>query len=526
MPKTFYLTTAIDYTNAPPHIGHAYEKILADAVARYGRLFGNKIFLLTGVDQHGQKVQQSAEKLNLKPEEFVAGVTQQFLDLWKRLEVNYDGWAATVEPVHQRVVKSMLQELYDVGQIYKRSTKGMYSVRQEQFLMDRDRNDQGEFGPEWGEVEEREEENYYFRLSDHVDWLQEFLNQHPNAVFPDSRMSMLKNAVQDTVGQDLCISRPKSRLSWGIELPFDKDFVTFVWFDALTNYISFAGYRKEASNDRLPNFSDLWPCDAHIIGKDILVPAHGIYWLIMLHALGFKDEEMPKLLVHGFWNVRGEKMSKSLGNVVNPNDLADVVGEDGLRYYLLSDIATGQDSDISADRVIMRYHSDLANVLGNLLNRTLNMANKYLEGKIQETTRDDALAVELRAAVEALPQLTREALQTYQIHKALAAAWEVLNLANTYVEKTAPFKLAKDPANAPQVAAIMRNLAESILHVSILIAPVVPKAARNIQKQLGWESDRVMTLADLHWGLLRPGHQLGIGTPMFPRVEVEAKTPS
>ena len=525
MPKTLYLTTAIDYTNAPPHIGHAYEKVLADALARYGRLFGSKVFLLTGVDQHGQKVQQSAEKLNLPPAEFVAGVTEHFLDLWKRLEVHYDGWAATLEPVHQRVVQSMLQELYDSGQIYKRSTKGMYSVRQEQFLMERDRNEHGEFGPEWGEVEEREEENYYFKLSEHVEWLQKFLDQNPQAVFPDARMTMLKNAVQDTVGQDLCISRPKSRLTWGIELPFDKDFVTFVWFDALTNYISFAGYRKEASNTELPNFEDLWPCDAHIIGKDILVPAHGIYWLIMLHALGFKDEEMPKLLVHGFWNVRGEKMSKSLGNVVNPNDLANVVGEDGLRYYLLSDIATGQDSDISADRVIMRYHSDLANVLGNLLNRTLNMAKKYLDGKILETGFDDVLASELRSAVEELPQLTKDALQTYQIHKALAAAWDVLNLANTYVEKTAPFKLAKDPANAPQVAAIMRNLAETILHVSIMISPVVPKAARNIQQQLGWSSEKSVTLADMHWGMLRPGHQLGLGTPLFPRVEVEEKTP-
>lgn len=524
MSKTYYITTAIDYTNAPPHIGHAYEKVLADALARYGRLFGKKVFLLTGVDQHGQKVQQSAEKQGLTPEAFVGGVTQKFLDLWKRLDVAYDGWAATVEPAHKRVVQSMLQQLFDAGQIYKKATSGMYSVRQEQFLSDRDRNEAGEFGPEWGEVEEREEENYYFRLSDHVEWLRDFLTANPDSVFPESRLSMLKNAVADSIGQqqDLCISRPKSRLTWGIELPFDKEFVTYVWFDALTNYISFAGFRaKEVGNEGLPDFDSLWPCDAHIIGKDILVPAHGIYWLIMLHAIGLPDSQIPKILVHGWWNVRGEKMSKSLGNVVNPNDIADVVGVDALRYYLLSDIATGADSDMSEERVIMRYHNDMANVLGNLLNRTLNMAKKYLGGEIQATDYDDELGVELRAAVAALPGITVEALKTYQIHKALAAAWDVLILANTYIEKTAPFKLAKDPANASRVVAILGNLAETLAHVSVMISPVIPGAAKKIQAQLGWDVPAGLTIHDLKWGMLPVGHRLGEGTPLFPKVELK-----
>jgi methionyl-tRNA synthetase len=524
MSKTYYITTAIDYTNGAPHIGHAYEKILADALARYHRLFGQSVFLLTGVDQHGQKVQQSAEQQGLTPEAFVDGITGKFISLWDRLGVAYDGWLATTNPQHQRVVQSCLQQLFDDGQIYKGSTTGMYSVRQEQFLTDRDRNEDGTFGPEWGQVEERAEENYYFRLSDHVEWLAKFLDDNPQAVFPESRMTMLKNAVAESrgQGQDLCISRPKTRLTWGIELPFDADYVTFVWFDALLNYISGAGYRaKELGNEGLPEFAGLWPCDAHIIGKDILVPAHGIYWLIMLHALGFSDAQIPKILVHGWWNVRGEKMSKSLGNVVNPNDIADVVGVDGLRYYLLSDIATGGDSDMSDERVLTRYKY-LADTFGNLVNRSLKMANNNLGGVIQETTFDDELAVELREAVAALPGHTRDALQTYQVHKALEAAWSVLVLANTYIEKTQPFKL-KAPEQQSQRAAILRNLVETILHVSVIVSPVIPHAAQKIQAQLGWTAPAGFTLQDLHWGMLEPGHQLGEGIPLFPRIEAKTE---
>ncbi|MBP7951020.1 MAG: methionine--tRNA ligase [Verrucomicrobiales bacterium] len=518
MTKPFYITTAIDYTNAPPHIGHAYEKVLADAIARYYRLLGREVYFLTGVDQHGQKVQQSAEKAGVSPQEFVAGITETFRDLWHRLEVCHDGWAATTEEVHKRVVQSMLQQLFDAGQIYKRATKGWYSVRQEQFLGDKDRGPDGAFGSEWGQVEEREEENYYFRLSDHVDWLLAFLDAHPDTVFPDSRLQQLRNAVEDSRGIDLCISRPKNRLHWGIELPFDPDFVTYVWFDALTNYISFAGFRKE-TGAALPDFETLWPCDAHIIGKDILVPAHGIYWLIMLHAIGLTDDQMPKILVHGWWNVRGEKMSKTLGNVINPHDIADAVGVDGLRYYLLSDIATGGDSDMSELRVITRYNKDLADVLGNLLNRTLNMAHRYLGGVLLESAFDDGHCAALRAAVEALPGKVAAELPGYQIHRALAAIWEVLAAANGFIQTTKPFQLAKDPANAPQVAAVIRHLAETLAHCSVLISPVIPNAARGIQAQLGWSPAVGMTLADLRWGLLPAGHRLGEGRPLFPKIE-------
>src|SRR5947199_3749242 len=381
MPNMFFITTAIDYTNSPPHVGHAYEKVLADVMARYRRLKGEKVFFLTGVDQHGQKVQQSAAKAGIPPAEFVKDITQKFIDLWKKLDVTYDEWAETTSNRHKKVVQGILQNLFDAGQIYKDKQAGYYSIRQEQFLTDKERGPDGEFGPEWGQVEFREEENYYFKLSDHKQWLLDYLDKRADAVIPDFRQTELRNAVEKLSG-DLCISRPKSRLDWGIELPFDKDFVTYVWFDALTNYISFAGYDPNASAvatglrpvetdasskslgtahralatsefDAQPQeFRDRWSKDTlQVIGKDILVPAHGIYWLIMLHAMGFPEDQMPQLLVHGWWNISGAKISKSLGNVIDPSVLADNYSAEAVRYYLMSDIATGKDADFSEERL-------------------------------------------------------------------------------------------------------------------------------------------------------------------------------
>ncbi len=342
MPDRFYICTAIDYTNGPPHIGHAYEKVLADVMARYHRLKGEDVFYLTGVDQHGQKVQQSAEKEGVSPQEFVAQNTAKFRALWEKLGVEYDGWAATVEPRHKECVQRILQRLWDEKQIYRDKQAGYYSIRQEQFLTDKERGADGEFGPEWGQVEFREEENYYFRLAQHKEWLLALIDSRADLIYPDFRRGELRNAVEK-LGGDLCISRPKSRLAWGIELPFDSNFVTYVWFDALVNYISFApgGYDARPGAD-LAEFHRWWPATI-IIGKDILIPAHGIYWMIMLHALGFSDADMPRLIVHGWWNIAGAKMSKSEGNVVDPDQLADKYGAEALRYYLMSDISTGKD---------------------------------------------------------------------------------------------------------------------------------------------------------------------------------------
>src|ERR1700719_1975202 len=377
MSKTFYITTAIDYTNAPPHIGQAYEKILADVIARYHRLKGEEVFFLTGVDQHGQKVQQSAAKAGVPPAEFVKEITQKWVDLGKKLDVQYDDWAETTSDRHKNVVRGILQRLFDEGQIYKDKQSGYYSVRQEQFLTDKERATDGELGREWGEVEFREEENYYFRLSHHKEWLLGYIRARADAVLPAFRQTELRNAIEK-LGGDLCISRPKSRLDWGIELPFDENFVTYVWFDALSNYISFIGYDPSLSTfeSQPSTFRDKWPA-LQIIGKDILIPAHGIYWLIMLHALGFPDAAMPQLLVHGWWNLGGAKMSKIAGNVIDPFVLADKYGAEALRYYLMSDIATGKDADFSEQRLVERYNNDLANSLGNLLNRSLNMVHRY-----------------------------------------------------------------------------------------------------------------------------------------------------
>ncbi len=285
MAKTFYITTAIDYTNAAPHIGHAYEKILADVLARFHRLKGEPVFFLTGVDQHGQKVQQAAQKAGIEPAQYAREITEKFTALWAKLGIAYDGWAATTDPRHRRCVQRILERLHDEGQLYKASYGGYYSVRQEQFLTDKERGPDGEFGAEWGEVNYIEEENWYFKLAPHRDWLLGFVEGHPEFVVPGFRHTELLNAVRKLAG-DLSISRPKERLAWGIELPFDAGYVTYVWFDALINYISFAGYLSDGG-DGLPVFDDLWPADVHVIGKDILVPAHGIYWPIMLHALGF-----------------------------------------------------------------------------------------------------------------------------------------------------------------------------------------------------------------------------------------------
>src|SRR5438067_2595185 len=403
MAKTFFITTAIDYTNSAPHIGHAYEKILADVIARYHRLKGENVFFLTGVDQHGQKVQQSAEKEGVPPEQFVAGITEQFIALWDKLDVRYDAWAATTDPLHKKCVQEMLQRLWNEKQIYKDKQAGYYSVRQEQFLTDKERGPDGKFGPEWGEVEFREEENYYFKLSEHKEWLLQFLRSNPNFVSPSFRQTELVNAVEKLAG-DLCISRPKSRLNWGIELPFDHDYVNYVWFDALSNYISFIGYDPSRSiiSDQSLTFRDKWPA-LHVIGKDIMVPAHGIYWPIMLHALGFPDDQMPTLLVHGWWNISGAKMSKSLGNVVDPDLLIEKYGAEALRYYLVSEITTGKDANFSEDRVIERYNSDLANSLGNLLNRSLAMIARYQSGLLSKEP-DYATHLQMFMKLDQLPE--------------------------------------------------------------------------------------------------------------------------
>jgi len=524
MPKTFFITTAIYYTNSSPHVGHAYEMVLADVIARYHRLKGENVFFLTGVDQHGQKVQQSAAKAGVAPAEFVKGITQQWIDLAKKLDVRYDDWVETTSDRHKKVVRGILQRLFDAGQIYKDKQAGYYSVRQEQFLTDKERGAEGEFGPEWGQIEFREEENYYFKLSQYKEWLLQYLDNRPDAVIPDFRQKELRNAVEKLSG-DLCISRPKSRLDWGVELPFDNDFVTYVWFDALTNYISFAGYDPTQSNieHQTSNFRDKWPA-LQIIGKDILVPAHGIYWLIMLHAIDFPDDQMPQLLVHGWWNVGGAKMSKSVGNIVDPFVLADKYSADALRYYLMSDITTGQDADFSENRLIERYNADLANSLGNLLNRTLNMVHRYRDRRIDYV----ALENSNQQQPEESRSLTRyvSLMNEFRLDAAINQASRPIKWSNAIIDAQAPWVLARSPekTDALKLSEVLYGCVESLRTAAVLLSPVIPQAAHRIFDQLNWKmelsgKEERFSLADAEWGRLPDGHVVGKPVPLFPRIE-------
>ncbi len=525
---TRFLTTAIDYTNAPPHIGHAYEKILTDVLARHHRLCGRQTYFLTGVDQHGQKVAQSADKEGISPREFADRNTEKFLALYRKLGISNDGWAATTDGRHVRVVQAALQRLFDCGQIYKAAYEGFYSVRAEQFLTDKERGPDGEYGLEWGEVVPLREENYYFKLD--REWLLRFLVEFPENIFPTYRRADVMQATHKISG-DLCISRPKERLNWGIELPFDRSFVTYVWFDALMNYVSFAGWLADEVNAApevratLPNFADLWPACAQVIGKDILVPAHGIYWPLMLHGLGFRDEEMPKLVVHGWWNVSGEKMSKSTGNVVDPDALANKYGVTALRYYLMRDMATGSDADFSEERLIGRYNSDLANGLGNLLNRTLNMSSRYRGARLSRGG-SAAEADEIRGLNEVVLEAVSEygfQMDHFQPHAALEALWAIVNAANGLVETSAPFKLAKltdDSAAQARLDAVLYVLADSLRVIALLIEPVLPDASAAMLAQLNVSVPTGNRLESALRDGLAEGHQLNAPTPLFPRIEV------
>jgi methionyl-tRNA synthetase len=536
MAKTFFITTAIDYTNSPPHIGHAYEKVLADVTARYHRLKGDKVFFLTGVDQHGQKVQQSAAKAGIPPAEFVKEITQKFVVLWKKLDVKYDEWAETTSERHKKVVQGILQRLFDAGQIYKDKQAGYYSVRQEQFLTDKERGPDGEFGPEWGQIEFREEENYYFKLEQHKQWLLDLIDKRLKTerpfVVPDFRETELRNAVERLSG-DLCISRPKSRLSWGIELPFDRDYVNYVWFDALSNYISFAGYDPtiDKYESQPEEFLEKWPA-LQIIGKDILVPAHGIYWPIILHALGFPDEAMPELLVHGWWNLGGAKMSKSTGNIVDPFALADKYGAEALRYYLINGIVTGKDADFSEKLLVRDFNSDLANAIGNLVNRTLNMIHRFRNGTIKSIDLKKLPNSEVKShlqtwsanELQAGKKLYTNEFADFRPSNALSAPLARALACNALVEISAPWNLAKDKQQEELLDAVLYHLAESLRIIAIWISPVLPQAAHGIFDQLNWKKEvngkeERFSLADAEWGKLPDGHVVGKPVPLFPRIE-------
>lgn len=511
--KSFYITTAIDYANGAPHVGHAYEKVLTDVVARFRRLKGDEVHFLTGIDEHGQKVQQSAKNRGIEPLELCDEAAKAFKGLCTSLEISNDDFIRTTETRHKKVVHMLLQKLFDGGEIYKAEYKGYYSARAEQFLQDKDKVD-GEWPEIFGEVNEITESNYFFKLSKHQDWLIDHIKSNEDFIFPRFRAKQVLEFLKEPIN-DLCISRPKERLEWGIPLPFDEDFVTYVWFDALVNYISAVGYGTD-------EFSKYWPVDYHVIGKDILVPPHAVYWPIMLKACGI---ELPKsLLVHGWWLSSGEKMSKSTGTVVNPLDLIDQFGPDAFRYFVIREMNVGQDSNFSYELFLSRYNSDLANDLGNLLNRILNMTARYCDGLIPAAGADDEEETKLWNLWEETAPKVVQQYEDFQFHTGLDRTIAFISAINRYVEQRAPWKLAKSEATEDQEAlrTSLFVMAEALRLAVGLLEPVMPGTTEKVYGLLGYESagewkDRLKKSDSL------AGKSVGSKTILFPKPPAEDK---
>ncbi len=509
--KNFYITTAIDYANGSPHLGHAYEKVLTDVIARYKRLCGKPVYFLTGLDEHGQKVQQSAKKAGVSPSKFCDEQAEKFTEMCSKLAISNDDYIRTSQPRHVKVVKEILQKLFDKGDIYKAEYKGFYSARQEQFLQEKDRVD-GKWPEIFGEVTEISESNYFFKIRQYQDWLVDFLDRNDDFIFPRFRAKQVKEFLKEPLN-DLCISRPKERLEWGIELPFDSAYVTYVWFDALVNYISAVGYGTD-------EFSKNWPADFHVIGKDILVPPHSVYWPIMLHAAGI---ELPKsLLVHGWWMSSGEKMSKSLGNIVNPLDLVGKFGVDAFRYFLMREMNVGQDSDFSFDLFLTRYTSDLGNDLGNLLSRLLNMGKRYCGSKVPAAEVEGDFERDLKELADATSGEVLELYEGMQFHTALEKTFNFIRAINRYAEQRAPWKLAKSASESDLAAlnSTIANMAEGLRLSAVLIAPVMPGVSERILSLLGAEKAERFD-GNAKWSGVLAGKTLGQQEILFPRPAAE-----
>ncbi len=508
MSKPFYVTTPIYYVNDEPHLGHAYTTILADVLARYARLRGDETFFLTGTDEHGQKVQEAAQWLGVDPQTHADEMVVRFRQTWERLHVAYDDFIRTTEPRHVRVVETILQGLWDRGEIYRGEYEGWYCVPDERFWTEKDLID-GNCPDCERPVERIVEPNYFFRMSDYQDWLIKYITAHPSFIQPESRRNEVLGFLRRPLG-DLCISRPVNRLSWGIPLPFDPDYVTYVWFDALINYVTAAGYLVDDEH-----FAHLWPQAIHLIGKDILT-THSVYWPTMLQAAGLPQPQT--IFAHGWWVVQETKMSKSLGNVVKPLDLAEVYGVDGFRYFLMRDMTLGRDADFSEENLVHRYQGDLANDLGNLLHRLVNMIGRYCDGRIPKPGEPTDEETALRKRCLALVPQALDQIEALAINEALAQMMSVVGEINSYLERTAPWRQAK-AGQAERVATILYHATEALRLTSILLQPVLPERMAELWRRLGWQPP-ILLKDGLSWGSLQPGTQVIPGPPLFPR-EVE-----
>ena len=507
MNKAFYLTTAIDYANGSPHLGHAYEKILADVIARTKRLNGESTHFVTGLDEHGQKVQQGAESESVLPQERCDRIAKEFKNLLIELSVSNDDYIRTTESRHKNVVSTLLQDLFDRGEIYQAEYQGFYSTRAEQFLQEKDKV-KGEWPEIYGEVSQITESNYFFRLSNYQDWLIEYLRNEKDFIVPNFRLNQVLEFLKEPLN-DLCISRPKDRLEWGIPLPFDENYVTYVWFDALVNYVSAAGYGHD-------DFMNLWPADLHVIGKDILAPPHAVYWPIMLKACRLP---LPKqILAHGWWMSSGEKMSKSTGEVVDPLSLVEQRGVDAFRYFVMREMTVGQDADFSLDRFESRYKTDLGNDLGNLLSRLFHMTATYENSIVPKVELNEEFEQKVKTNFEEAKNQAMARFDSFQFNQGLEQIFIFIRSINKYADERTPWKLAKSEFSEDRIKlrTCLGVMVESLRLAIQMLAPIMPVVHEKVNKLLGlpacksWESD-------LKWDFRLEGTQLGEKTILFPR---------
>ena len=507
----FYITTPIYYPSAKLHIGHAYCTTVADTIAQFKRLAGYDVFFLTGSDEHGQKIQQAAEKEGVTPQAYVDRIVAGFQELWQLLGISYDDFIRTSEERHHELVQNIFQQIYDQGDIYKGEYKGLYCTPCESYWTELQLDENGNCPDCHRPVQEVSEEAYFFRMSKYADRVLAYIKEHPDFIQPVSRRNEMISFIEQGL-EDLCVSR--TSFDWGIPVPFDPKHVVYVWFDALTNYLTPIGYMHDKET-----FRKYWPCDVHLVGKEI-VRFHTIIWGCMLMALGLT---LPKKVYgHGWLIVDGAKMSKSVGNVVDPIALIEEFGADAIRYFLLREITLGQDGNISRDALINRINSDLANDLGNLLHRTLSMAKKYRAGVIVKGTGETAFDASLEEMAAETVKMYTAQMEAMELSPAIRTVWAFIARTNKYIDETAPWTLAKDEAKAGQLDSVLYHLVEALHITSILIAPFMPVTARRIHAQLGFADDfDAVQLADIaQWGSITDGHTVGTAEQLFPRIEI------